>query len=109
MTQLISLTLTLPIEFQGKRLDATVSQILSQYSRNQIKQWILDGQLLHNGVVAKPKDPVMEGDIVTIEASLEPQISNVAQSFPLDIVFEDEQLLVINKPAGLVVHPGAGN
>lgn len=109
MIQPISHTLTLPTEFQGKRLDATVSHILSQYSRNLIKQWILDGQLLHNGNVAKPKDPVAEGDIVTIESSLESQLSNVAQSFPLNIVFEDDQLLVINKPAGLVVHPGAGN
>lgn len=109
MTQLISHVLTLPIEFQGKRLDAAVSKILAQYSRNLIKQWILEGHLLHNGCVAKPKDPVAEGDTVAIEAVLESQISNAAQSFPLEIVFEDDQLLVINKPAGLVVHPGAGN
>ena len=109
MIQAISHTLSLPIEFQGKRLDATVSQLLPQYSRNLIKQWILEGKLLQNGHPAKPKDPATEGDLITIEATLESQMSNPAQSLPLNIVFEDEQLLVINKPAGLVVHPGAGN
>ena len=109
MIQPISHTFTLPAEFQGKRLDASVSKLLAQYSRNLIKQWILDGNLLQNGHPAKPKDSVTEGDIITIEATLESQISNPAQSLPLEIVFEDDQLLVINKPAGLVVHPGAGN
>jgi 23S rRNA pseudouridine1911/1915/1917 synthase len=109
MIQSISHSLTLPVEFQGKRLDATVSQLLNQYSRNLIKQWILEKKLLQNGKPAKPKDPVSEGDIITIEATLESQLSNPAQSLPLNIVFEDEELLVINKPAGLVVHPGAGN
>lgn len=109
MIQPISHTLSLPIEFQGKRLDFVVSQLLPEYSRNLIKQWILEGKLLQNGHSAKPKDPVTEGDIITLEATLESQISNPAQSLPLDIVFEDDQLLVINKPAGLVVHPGAGN
>lgn len=109
MIQPISHTLIIPIEFQGKRLDATVSQLLKQYSRNLIKQWILEGKLLQNGNAVKPKDPVADGDIIIVEATLESQISNPAQSLPLDIVFEDDQLLVINKPAGLVVHPGAGN
>ena len=109
MIQPISYTLTLTAEFQGKRLDATVSQLLKQYSRNLIKQWILEGKLLLNGKAAKPKDPVSENDEIIIEATLESQISNPAQSLPLEIVFEDEQLLVINKPPGLVVHPGAGN
>lgn len=109
MIQSISHTLILPMEFHGKRLDASISQLLTQYSRNLIKQWILEGKLLHNGHTAKPKDPVSEGDVITIEATLASQINNPAQSLPLDIVFEDDQLLVINKPAGLVVHPGAGN
>lgn len=109
MLQSISHTLTLPAEFHGKRLDASVSQLLTQYSRNLIKQWILEAKLLHNGQAAKPKDPVNEGDVITIEATLASQINNPAQSLPLDIVYEDDQLLVINKPAGLVVHPGAGN
>lgn len=109
MIQAISHTLTIPMEFHGKRLDSTVSQLLTQYSRNLIKQWILEEKLLQNDHAAKPKDPVSEGDVITIEATLESQISNPAQSLPLNIVFEDEQLLVINKPAGLVVHPGAGN
>lgn len=109
MTQAISHTLIIPAELQAKRIDGAVSQLLPQYSRNQIKQWILDGKILHNNNVIKPKDPVFEGDTISIEASLETQVHNLAQSIPLDIVYEDDYLLVINKPAGLVVHPGAGN
>lgn len=109
MTQTISHTLIIPVELQGKRIDGAISQLLPQYSRNQIKQWILEGKLLHNNGAVKPKDPVFEGDVITIETSLETQVHNLAQSLPLDIVFEDDYLMVINKPAGLVVHPGAGN
>lgn len=109
MTQLISQALIIPIEFHGQRLDAAVSKLLPQYSRNQIKQWILNGNLLHNHQTAKPKDIVNENDVIAIDAALEIRRHDEAEALPLEIIFEDEHLLVINKPAGLVVHPGAGN
>ncbi len=109
MTQTIIETLHIPSEFHSKRVDATISQLLPQYSRNQIKQWILDGRLLVNQTTVKPRDAVCQNDVISINATLDIQRHDTAQSIPLDIIFEDEHLLVINKPAGLVVHPGAGN
>lgn len=109
MNRTISHSFTIPIESNQQRFDAVSSRLLPQYSRNQLKQWILEGKLRRNQQACAPKDKVTTGDHCDLHAELITQRHDPAQALPLEIIFEDEELLVINKPAGLVVHPGAGN
>lgn len=100
---------TLPMSCAGKRLDQAVSSVLTEYSRARLQQWIRDGSLLLNGDEAQPKSKVFGGEQIRLVAYVEPQNQFQPEDIELDIIYEDEHLLVINKPAGLVVHPGAGN
>jgi 23S rRNA pseudouridine1911/1915/1917 synthase len=101
--------LTIPIELAGQRLDQVLAELLGQYSRTRIKEWIDAGQVLVNGTRLRPRDKVLGGEGVEISASI-PEVVDVApEAIKLDLVHEDPHVLVINKPAGLVVHPGAGN
>ena len=102
-------TLTVPFESAGQRLDQVLAGLLAEYSRTRIKEWIDAGQVLVNGVQLRPKDRVLGGERVEVSASVEPVTEVEAQAIDLDVVHADRQVLVINKPAGLVVHPGAGN
>lgn len=99
----------IPDELRGARLDQALAKLFPQYSRALIQKWIKNGNLLLNQSLAKPKTLVTGGEIVSIDAVLEPQEKWAAQAIPLDIVYEDEALLVINKPPGIIVHPGSGN
>jgi 23S rRNA pseudouridine1911/1915/1917 synthase len=83
--------------------------LFPEFSRARLQSWIRGGQLLLNGSSARPRDAVQGGSQLSLNAELKSEVSWVAQSLPLDIVYEDEEILVIDKPAGLVVHPGAGN
>jgi len=103
------LTSYIPDDVAGKRLDSVLAQMFPQYSRSRIKTWIQSGNVLVNNNVLKPRDAVVGGELVEIKIVVEPEITWVAQQIPLDIVYEDESIIVINKPPGLVVHPGAGN
>ena len=103
------LTSYIPDEMAGKRLDSALAQMFPQYSRSRLKIWIQSGSILVNKKVLKPRDPVVGGEYVEITVVVEPEITWVAQQIPLDIVYQDESIIVINKPPGLVVHPGAGN
>ena len=96
--------------WSGKRLDLFASAQLPAYSREQIKKWILAGDILINGQLKKPSDKVTLGQAVTICIS-PPVLDTPAepQNIPLSILYEDHHLLVIDKPAGLIVHPGNGN
>lgn len=99
-----------PFEAGGKRLDAVIAQLFPEFSREQLKRWIKEGRLTLDGeMVSKPNHKVLGGEKVALEAQLEVHIEAVPQPIPLDIVYEDEHVLVLNKPADLVVHPGAGN
>ena len=109
MSQAISLHAVVPPELAGSRLDQAAAQLFGDYSRERLKQWIQDGNLTLDGRQAKPKDKVMGGERLDAEVELQDETIAVAEDIPLNIVHEDDQLLVINKPAGLVVHPGAGN
>lgn len=93
----------------GKRFDQVLSELAPEFSRNQHKQWILDQSALLDNQAAKPKDKVKLGQEITLSSQLKPQSTAIAQNLPLDIIYEDDEILVINKPAGFVVHPGAGN
>lgn len=105
-----TLTVEIPDSSMGQRLDVVLSTLFSDYSRNRIQQWIKDGKVSLNGDIStKPRMTVLGGEVVVLEAELGEEINLVAQEIPLDIVYEDDAIMVINKPAGLVVHPGAGN
>jgi 23S rRNA pseudouridine1911/1915/1917 synthase len=107
--QTIDLQATIPADYVGKRLDQAVSLLFPEHSRSRLQLWIKAGQLTVNGQPGKSKEPVQGGEHVQIHAPPVEQENWTAQAIPLDIVFEDEHILVINKPAGLVVHPAAGN
>jgi 23S rRNA pseudouridine1911/1915/1917 synthase len=109
MTDPIQLTLTIPPETAGQRLDQVLSELLSEYSRTRIKTWIESGQVLVNGGQLRPKDKVVGGERVEVNAVLPDAVPVAPEVIDLEIAFKDRHLLVINKPAGLVVHPGAGN
>jgi len=80
-----------------------------EYSRSRLKEWLLAGAILVQGGPKRPRDAVSGGETVTLQPQAEISVRAVAEPIPLDIVYEDDALLVVNKQAGLVVHPGAGN
>ena len=96
-------------EFAGCRLDQTAAQLLGDYSRARVQQWIKQGDLRVDGQVKKPKEKLLGGECLTLDTVLEPEGDWQPELIQLDIVYEDDDILVINKPAGLVVHPAAGN
>ncbi|MGE4501802.1 MAG: 23S rRNA pseudouridine(1911/1915/1917) synthase RluD [Thiomicrospira sp.] len=94
----------------GGRLDAVVADYFPQYSRSRLQAWLKQGKVTLNGeVVTKPRHTVLGGEWLEVEVQHEQATHVQAQPIALDIVYEDESILVINKSAGLVVHPGAGN
>lgn len=101
--------LQVPAELSEKRLDQAVADLLPEHSRARIQGWIKDGQLRVNGKVCKPRDKVRLADSIEIDALVTGEVRWEAQEIQLDVLYEDEHLLVINKPAGLVVHPAAGH
>ena len=109
MTEPIQLTLTIPPEVAGQRLDQVLAELLSEYSRTRIKTWIESGEILVNGGQLRPKDKVIGGERVEVNAQLPDAVPVAPEVIDFDIAYEDKHVLVINKPAGLVVHPGAGN
>ncbi len=109
MSQSIELKGTVEPHQTGKRLDAVLAELFTDYSRTRLKDWVLEGHVLLDGKVCQlPKEKVMEGQLVEITTEVAEDTRWQAQDIPLNIVYEDEHLLVIDKPAGLVVHPGAG-
>lgn len=98
-----------PPEQAGRRLDAALATLLPQYSRTRIQRWIDEGAVLINGLAVKARDVVTGGETATVEARITAETGVKAEKLPLDIVHQDAAIIVINKPPGLVVHPGAGN
>ncbi len=108
--QEINLDAVLPEEFKNLRLDKALATVFSQYSREKVQQWIQQGVVLINGTpITSIKHKVQGGETVVIKTELEVMRDDEGQAIELDIIYEDDDILVINKPAGLVVHPGAGN
>ena len=105
--------ITIPGEYHGQRIDRVLAQLLPDFSRAQLTHALKNGQITVNGKVYKPKESVFGGEKIEFMENLSFANNEVKQSkpenIPLDIVFEDEHCLLINKPAGLIVHPGAGN
>ncbi|UXJ51797.1 23S rRNA pseudouridine(1911/1915/1917) synthase RluD [Pseudomonas citronellolis] len=109
MSDLIQLAAEVPFDLGGQRLDQVAAQLFPEHSRSRLAGWIKDGHLTVDGAVLRPKDVVHAGSRLVLEVQLEAQGEWKAQDIELDIVYEDEHILVIDKPAGLVVHPAAGH
>ncbi|MET0013334.1 MAG: 23S rRNA pseudouridine(1911/1915/1917) synthase RluD [Sedimenticola sp.] len=97
------------IELAGKRLDQALAALFPDFSRNRLQQWLKEGLVTLDGRACKAKEKVVGGERVQLEAHLDDQVACVPQEIPLDVLYEDGEILVINKPVGLVVHPAAGN
>ncbi|WP_442683897.1 23S rRNA pseudouridine(1911/1915/1917) synthase RluD [Stenotrophomonas sp. JC08] len=98
-----------PDSAAGRRFDAVVAELFPEFSRSRLSEWIKTGAVLLDGVPVRPREPVHGGEQVSLNAVLEVETHAVAEDIPLSILYEDEHVYVIDKPAGLVVHPGAGN
>lgn len=102
--------LAAPPECAGLRLDQTLAQLLPQYSRARLTTWIRDGRVTVDGSQAAPRAKIHGGEQIVVQPALSPEETAYRpEVMPLEIVYEDDTLIVINKPAGLVVHPGTGN
>lgn len=94
----------------GQRLDQALAELFPDYSRSRIKEWILDNRVLVNGkIINRPKEKVFGSEQIAIDVLIEEDMRWQPQNIPLNIIYEDDEILVINKPRDLVVHPGAGN
>jgi 23S rRNA pseudouridine1911/1915/1917 synthase len=103
------LTAKVPEEMAGKRFDQCLAEIFPDYSRSKLQSWIKAGRITVNKKSLKAKDKLDGGEEVVLDAEAEVVMEYEAEDIPLDIVYEDEALLIVNKPAGLVVHPAVGH
>ena len=101
--------INVPANLAGMRVDQGLAISFPQYSRSQIKHWIDAGTVTVNGTPCRPKDKLVSDDHIEMIATLSASVSLEAQQIDFNVLFEDEHLLVVDKPAGIVVHPGAGN
>jgi 23S rRNA pseudouridine1911/1915/1917 synthase len=102
-------TAEVPLALAGQRLDRVVAEIFPDFSRSRLADWIKAGRLTVDGAPARPRDPVAGGERVVLATDLEQQVDAAGEDIELVIVHEDKHVLIVDKPAGLVVHPGAGN
>lgn len=107
--KLDSLEARVPIQCHGMRLDQVAAELFPEYSRNRLATWIKEGQLTVDGRTVKPRDKATASAQLTLLVADEPVIDWQPQNLPLEVIFEDEHILVVNKPAGVVVHPAAGH
>ncbi len=103
------LTVEVPLEMAGMRLDQALAELFADYSRSKLQTWIKLGRVQVNGQTLKPRDKLDGGEEIAVDAEAEVVVTSEAEEIPLDIIFEDESVLIVNKPAGLVVHPAVGN
>ncbi len=103
------LSATVQENHRGLRADLVVSQLFPQFSRAKIKKWMLDGYCMHLGNIVSPRQVLPVESEVELIAHIEEVIDNQPLDMPLEILHQDEHILVVNKPAGLIMHPGAGN
>jgi 23S rRNA pseudouridine1911/1915/1917 synthase len=109
MTEKINRTSLIPDNLSGMRLDQALTKLWPDFSRTQLQEWIKNANILIDGKHLKAKEMVIGGEEVNLIASRKAQPAWEAQPIQLDIIYEDEALLIINKPVGMVVHPAAGN
>jgi len=109
MNERIEMAAMVPAELDGERLDQAAARLFPEYSRSRLQTWIKSGELRVDGQQCRPRDKVTEGGALEVAAELVVEISWEAQPIDLDIIYEDNSIVVLNKPAGLVVHPAAGH
>jgi len=109
MTENFTQTLEVGRDLAGQRIDHVLATMFPDYSRSRLQKWLKLGQILVNGQVWSAKDKVAGGEVITCTISPLEEVTAEAEAVPLNIVYQDEALIVLNKPAGLVVHPAAGN
>lgn len=105
----VARTAVVPDAASGRRFDAVLAELFPEFSRSRLVEWIKSGDALLDGRQMRPRDPVRGGETVALNAVLEIQTRSEPEDIALDVLYEDEDVFVLNKPAGLVVHPGAGN
>ena len=103
------LTIIIPDSQAGRRLDQVLAELIPDFSRSRLQKWIKSGMVLVNGEQLRARDSVVGGELVELAIEVDEQTDWKPEQIPLDIVYEDEHVIVVNKPAGMVVHPGAGN
>ena len=101
--------IAVPEELAGLRLDQALARMFPEYSRSRLKEWLLAGAITVDGGSKRPRDAVAGGEMISLEPQSETEVHASPEPITLDVVYEDDDLLVVNKSAGLVVHPGAGN
>jgi 23S rRNA pseudouridine1911/1915/1917 synthase len=104
-----TLNIIIPDRMTGSRLDASLAEMMPDYSRSKITSWIKSGDALINGKNFKPKDRANGTEVVCLNLKLKQSNDWIAEKIPLNVVYEDEDIIVINKQFGLVTHPGSGN
>jgi len=105
----ISINYTVLDSDEGMRVDQIVAKQFPEFSRAHIQKWIKDGVLLVNNKQVKARQTLNPSDIIDVDFWEDAQLIDLPEDIPLDIVFEDKDIIILNKPAGLVVHPGSGN
>ncbi len=98
-----------PLALSGQRLDQALAQMFPEYSRSRLKAWILKGSVTVDDREMRPRDAVSGGERIVVQPQAEVSVTSAPEPIALAIAYEDDDLLIVNKPAGLVVHPGTGN
>ncbi len=109
MSETEQFTAEIPLELAGLRFDQALAELFPDFSRSKLQSWIKQGHVMLDGEAHNPKRKVLGGEQVILHAEIEMETDCEPEDIPLDILFEDEALLIVNKPAGLVVHPAAGH
>ncbi len=104
-----TLNASIPVESAGRRFDAALADLFPDYSRSRLSAWIKSGDVLLDGAQVIPRHIVHGGESVEVNVRMQREVSASAENISLDIRYEDADLIVVNKPPGLIVHPGAGN
>mgnify|MGYP001590759412 CR=1 FL=1 len=109
MNDKLTLAAVITAELSGKRLDQALATVFPEHSRSRLQQWIKNGAVFVNDRLLRQRDPVHAGDCITITTESAVASPCCAEAIPLQILYADGEVIVLNKPAGMVVHPGAGN
>ncbi|HZX79499.1 MAG TPA: 23S rRNA pseudouridine(1911/1915/1917) synthase RluD [Lysobacter sp.] len=109
MPDTVLLEARVPDVCAGRRFDAVIAELFPEHSRSRLAGWIKAGQARLDGREVRPRDPVRGGELVTVQAEIGIATDAPAEDIALDVLYEDAEVIVLDKPAGLVVHPGAGN